>query len=304
MTDNVCNVLEQRMARLQMTGPPIRYNPVSPYPAYTPSILDMRRKAEILQYNKNASKGNTLTKAQKFAGLMNRIKAKPTCTNNLYKPTPTSSCDVPGPVILLQYDPTVPLYNYANNTDNYSNLGRDTSEKWSYSISADTNHPSYTSTRFMSLLIQDIDEEITTFSMSIPIGIYVNGTNTMTGGTISIDNASLSIYYNKQLMTIPNLTMTIDGFSLPSRSMNYTPTSPTFNGAKYIGNLIISNIVLPTQSGYIYDFNLSFSTNGAIPNANITSGVYTNIYTQSSVSVNCITTSTNTPVSRRDFTLR
>ena len=304
MTDNVCNVLEQRMARLQITGPPIRYNPISPYPTYTQSALDMRRKAEILQYDKNASKGNTLTKAQKFAGVMNRIKAKPVCTNTLYKPTPTSSCDVPGPVILLQYDPTVPLYNYANNADNYSNLGKDTTEKWSYSIDTDIRHPSYTSVRFMRLLIQDIDEEITTFALSVPIGIYVNGANTMTAGTVSIDNASLSVYYNKQLMTIPNPTMTIDGFSLSSRSMNYTPSGSTFNGAKYVGNLIISNIVLPTQSGYIYDFNLTFSTNVAIPNANVTSGVYTNVYANTSISTNCITTTTNTPVTRREFVLR
>jgi hypothetical protein len=88
----------------------------------------MRRKAEILKYTSSQqnSKTNTLTKNQLFANIARNINAisqyqinDPSYTNlvceeDKTKPTLSSSCDIPGPPILLQYDPTVPLYNYIN----------------------------------------------------------------------------------------------------------------------------------------------------------------------------------------------
>ena len=57
--DTICN---QRKRQMLFNVPPIRYNPISPYSGnvyITQSKLDMRRKAEILQYN--ANKTNTKT---------------------------------------------------------------------------------------------------------------------------------------------------------------------------------------------------------------------------------------------------
>ena len=201
---NACNTLAQRTAFLQMSMPSLRFNGVTnPYlnTGYTPSQLDMRRKAEILQYNKNSSQTNKPTKSQKFATAIGRsvntgatfigtisgttlvvsfvrsgvitvgqsisgvgvtpgtiIVSKSqtigtytvnishsigvdtimyatatanttTCANDLYVPTLSSSSDIPGPVITLQYDPTVPLYNYAQNTASLGLINtEDTSE--------------------------------------------------------------------------------------------------------------------------------------------------------------------------------
>ena len=106
----------------------------SPYGQYTKYQLDMRRKAEILKYksNKQNSKTNNLTKAQIFVNVVkgynnmgqstvNKIsKGEITCPNDDLIPTPTSSSDIPGPIIYLINDETVPLYNYVTNPDAYN----------------------------------------------------------------------------------------------------------------------------------------------------------------------------------------
>lgn len=118
----------------QLTNvPPLRYDnlAVSPYLAenggYTKTQLDMRRKAEILTYNSNRNlQTNGLTKSQKYSIIMKSS----TTTTPVYKSqcfsnetgqfimTPSSSCDVPGNVIQLFNDQTIPLYNFTlgNNT--------------------------------------------------------------------------------------------------------------------------------------------------------------------------------------------
>lgn len=111
----------------------------SPYGQYTKYQLDMRRKAEILKYksNKQNSKTNNLTKTQIYVNAVNGynnigkstvdkiLNGETTCPNDDLIPTPTSSSDIPGPIIYLINDETVPLYNYVTNPDAY-NLRTDT----------------------------------------------------------------------------------------------------------------------------------------------------------------------------------
>lgn len=288
---DLCNLLEQRSMRLQLTGPPIRYNPISPYPAYTPSELDMRRKAEILQYNKNSSKGTKLTRAQKFAGAMNQRKSgtiQPTCIygpNNLYKPTPTSSSDVPGPVILLQYNPSVPLYKYANNVDNHGNLDKDVSGKWSYYFSPNVQSRTGVETSIANMVIENVDDYLTPVTMTVPIGIYISGASTSGPGSVYINNVGVAIYYNNVEINIGTPTATIDGFAnLSSRSVNYSISNAPFSGVKYVGNLIISNLNLPTQSGYVYEIRLTFNMTAS---STVNAGVFANVSSDNNKTVNC-----------------
>jgi hypothetical protein len=143
---SVINILfDQRRKLKYFNIPPPRYTPTSPYPDFTPQQLDMRRKAEILKYNRQNSKGNNLSKKQAYSilakngssasnpfsqftidQLQNNTATQPsTCNADVTKPTWTTACGVPGPPMLLQYDPTVPLYNYINDATqdtNYSSL--------------------------------------------------------------------------------------------------------------------------------------------------------------------------------------
>jgi hypothetical protein len=126
--------VKREKARLNI--PADRITPVSPYPTYTRFQLDMRRKVEILKYENNATntKTNNFTKKQQWSMLVNGntkngsqasiIKRELSMKNNEnpnpcpqdeFLPTLSSASDVPGKVIVLQYVPNVPLYNYVSN---------------------------------------------------------------------------------------------------------------------------------------------------------------------------------------------
>jgi hypothetical protein len=118
MTDvSLCIALNTRRMVLQMTAPLARLTPITPYTGtITQYDLDMRRKTEILQYKKNASSSDI----SRYATAMRGQKVI-NCNEDRTKPTPTSSCDVPGPVVILKYNSKIPLYNYALNVGNYGN---------------------------------------------------------------------------------------------------------------------------------------------------------------------------------------
>ena len=90
-------------------------------PLYTQQQLDMRRKAEILQYNKNSSQNNKLTRAQRYAKIVSGPFQRKTqsvvdengqvtifnltsCETDKYVPTSTTKSNVPGKPMMLQYD--------------------------------------------------------------------------------------------------------------------------------------------------------------------------------------------------------
>lgn len=139
MTDISCAgtryVIQQRRQFSFFNTPLSRVSLVSPYPkvrteenpGITPAQLDMRRKVEILKYSNNSSssKTNNLTKRQKWALLAKghlpqmsqyqiaSLNSATVCLGDQYLPTSTTACGVPGPPMILQYDPKVPLYKYA-----------------------------------------------------------------------------------------------------------------------------------------------------------------------------------------------
>ena len=133
---------DQRQRLAYFHKPPVRYNPVSPYPQNTKAQLDMRRKAEILKYSNNQqnTKTNNITKKEKWAYLVRGNSSQvvsysnyinniaTTCSSNETQPMSTTASDVPGPPMNLYYDPTVPLYQYQNpsiNNASYSDLPAD-----------------------------------------------------------------------------------------------------------------------------------------------------------------------------------
>jgi len=136
----VCEIISSLISQKKQAGyynvPPPRLNIISPYPIYSKQQLDMRRKIEILKYTsaQQNTKQNTQTKKRQFADLVknagvsnSKISQYATnsgtnliCLSNLNKPISTTACDVPGPPMMLYYDPSVPLYNYGNYKNNRS----------------------------------------------------------------------------------------------------------------------------------------------------------------------------------------
>ena len=138
----ICNrlvpILERKRNLALSNIPPPRFDIVSPYPQYSAFQLNMRRKVEILKYtnSRQNTKTNDLTKNQKYANLLkktnkiseyqiNQPYSNRVCKEDVTIPTLSTLCDVPGPPIILQYDPLVPLYNYGNNVQSYGIINQE-----------------------------------------------------------------------------------------------------------------------------------------------------------------------------------
>jgi hypothetical protein len=122
-------VMDQRREKFLYNIPQQRLSIMTPYPTFSQSQLDMRRKTEILTYsaNRSNSKTNNLNKKELWSSLskgsgtslsQDFISRNISIQSVKYLPTPSSSSNVPGPIVILQYDPDIPLYNYLSRNEN------------------------------------------------------------------------------------------------------------------------------------------------------------------------------------------
>ena len=93
--------------------------PERDYITYSLEDYNMRRKAEVLKYNQNKVKDNSVTRVANYARiaksnkLRNRIPLE-----NCQRKHPAYSSGVPGNKLLFLNN-SVPLYDYGNPTRNY-----------------------------------------------------------------------------------------------------------------------------------------------------------------------------------------
>jgi hypothetical protein len=120
-TTDLSKACAVRASAMLNNVPPTRYTPVNPYPQFTQTQLDMRRKIEIFKYaGKDSQQSNSMTKNQQWSLLANNAargtnrSSQYYCASDRLIPTLSSACDVPGPIITLTYDPSMILYNYAS----------------------------------------------------------------------------------------------------------------------------------------------------------------------------------------------
>jgi len=327
----IFNVCSQYRARQLFTGTNLNRLEIDPLPTKTISgnqpvsinDLNMRRKAEILQYNPNrqSNQTNSATKTQKFALLVNappRInnwnrvadtanQADPNCSDDL-TPVPTSSSDVPGPIMNLIYNRNVPLYNYLNpvQTRGYGSVTNvlPTSEfQFSYesnifisdkSVAYASRVPTTVITAYFPDLTEQTENVPLTFTF--PLGIYLRGTinNTYSSDiTIGINNISLGLYLNDELITTfspfifpPNVIFNIDGFA----------QNTIFGLTKYLGNISVTNLNINNiQKNMIYTIKIKASITYNGPNSSIITltdyGIIGNMTLNSEVFQNCTITS-------------
>jgi len=217
MSVDVSGICLQRRKQMLFTIPPVRLEKTSPYNNYTKQQLDMRRKAEILQYSGNAqaSKGNNLTKKQKMAQILsgkyqnsnypgtivqevtevrNEIfdisenvysyktitsNVDTNCNNSQIIYSPTSSSDVPGPSMLLYKDDSIPLYNYKNNVEALAFVNDEDTDEWRHHIDNNTFVIHNTSGNLFTLGIQyGIQNPQYSYNFQIPYGIFIRGFST------------------------------------------------------------------------------------------------------------------------------
>jgi hypothetical protein len=224
----VQNYCYQRQLKMLFNTPSQRFELVSPYTSkqFTKDQLDMRRKAEVLKRSSppstGGSKGNALTKAQKFALLVRGSLPNVTTTNVCDNvSTPSSSSDVPGPILMLYEDASIPVYNFAAPTRTYAIIEKNKTNAFVFHVSSDTVWMSQEKKRIGVLEIVNIDSEYLMFSLAIPL-------------SHSMRIPTLNITYSQVLVT------------------SVQPTIFVLNNTLYI-----TNIKLSTVNGYFYEWFLT-----------------------------------------------
>ena len=283
MTDNNSdcatnyNIYLQRQKMQLLNIPPTRFTPISPYPANTRFQLDMRRKAEILKYSaaKTNTKTNNFTKSEKWAQLVSGNFQRRTysqndiinatnnlldCSSNETILTPTSASGVPGPIMYLYNDPTVPLYNYVINRS-YSILDDNNTQSWNINPYNDISCENGEQTLVSLLGIRKyIQNDYTTFNLTTSVGIYVVGTVDSAGKssavTLSVSNIGCAIYYNDTVAATP----TVSTYGLYSLTVDLSnSTMGAFSASLFVGNITTDDFTLYTKPNMVYDIKLTFT---------------------------------------------
>jgi hypothetical protein len=191
----------------------------------------------------------------------------PECNTDLI-PTPTSSCDVPGPIINLIRDNTIPLYNY-NNPTTYGITQFENNDKYSYVIDKNINfNNNVENTLFSMIILNNNDIYNNYFSFSVPLSINFQNNTTanltsipnniireFNNLNIKLSNLSLNVYYNNSIVNT-NYSIILPDISNIDISLNNYITQP-FSGSIYIGLLQVSNLLIYTQPGYVYDIKIT-----------------------------------------------
>lgn len=195
------------------------------------------------------------------------------CNDNMI-PTPTSSSDVPGPVINLIRDLNVPLYNYKSSIDtaNYGIIPPTENTYINYNINTNILAQNNTTTNIFSLNINNAIETSDYFNFEIPLSMYFSGQTTITSTSydvsfsnisMTIQTPTISVYYSDSMVGLKNsydisfncINNNIISFDL---SLNSTTNNfSEFSGEIYIGTLKMKNLFLYTQSGYVYTIKFS-----------------------------------------------
>lgn len=268
-----CNTAEQnRRNGLIFNIPPPRYTPQNPYSeGWTKEQLDMRRKAEVLKYNKTAN--TRITKTQSWLQIVRGVYQRRTYSgaylsgiNNADANCETvvtysTGAGIPGPQIPLYLDPRVPLYNY--NTQQQA-LGINNDEETDmWRTKYDTNLLSNMPNIFTINIRTPIDNTQYKYTLRTAIGLYLDGSSNALDYNVSVSfkQTSVKVLYGGALVsTSPTIRLDSefisDGGGNITKDISGSLLGGPYAGAIYLGNMTISNLLLPTAAGNTYDIVL------------------------------------------------
>jgi len=291
MSDIFCTIDTNRKKGLLFNVPPTRYTPENPYlqnPSLTQYELDMRRKVEILKYKKNTvgSMSRKQTFAQAIKGATQRRNYSKTLIadfasgNNVVTPCPptiSTAAGVPGPAFYLSLDETIPLYNYVVKSVYATENQVDTETKWVYTTEYDIfgNRPKIATLNIR----QPIDQSLYSYTFTTSVGLQINGNvNAPRSGVSEFSTKLISdlgvpsivisvIYGGSPINLIANPVITFDSQFRTEVSGNVIVASSypsSFNGNIYLGNMTVSNLLLPTSPGFTYDICINYIPSNTI----------------------------------------
>lgn len=294
--NNICN---QRRMNMLYNIPFPRVESINPYvnddgssTGITQDQLNMRRKVEILKYNNQPSQTNKLTRAEIYAqrtsGRYNiRIGADLTGGINCIKPTLSTSSNIPGPPVILEEDPNIPLYNYKTNINGYGDQIFDDTTEFIFNPYSNIGSKVGSLTDIAQLSIRKrILTDISSFNYIIPISLVITGTNLpidKAGNLLnisldpisSLSNISVDIYYNNNKVEHSrDYSLNITDLSGTSIIMNDISTivqnsiitnTFDFKASLYIGFIKMENIKLSTEPGFIYTLKIKVRYVSSVP---------------------------------------
>ena len=262
MSDPNSTYCIQRNFRMLFPTPPTRLTIVSPYNQnFSEFDLNMRRKAEILQYNKPASvgnRGNRMTRKELFAQTTRGFNPQQRTARNATPQqlafcdssmniTSTADANVPGPSQPLYLDKNVPLYMFSPGNRNFSdNVENNTDTPFVFNVVSSTvessivDFPANTRTTIGVLdLKQILESQESTFTLRMIVNSTID-TSHITEFRITLNTSPLyqSVPYTFLLTSLDDNTKT---------------------------QVTVENIVIPTNASYFYEFQLTFSTGIQIP---------------------------------------
>lgn len=284
------DICQQRRRRQLFPMPPIRLEAdQTPYTTNNFSLtklqLDMRRKAEILKYapNKSSSQTNNLTKSQKWAQIVSSNYNVPQpsqppsqlppvssndnpCPLDDLIPTPTSSSDIPGPIINLFNDDSIKLYNYVNPiiTRTYSELETSQSIEPSKYLYSDVVYTVGVPATIASIYYRYLpNPRLYPYSLNtIPIGIRFNANIVSSSAdrpnqiTFTFSIPSVDLYYNTTI-NATNTKIVTNG--LNPIIFDVSGKTGICSFSKYIGYISLSNFKISANQGNIYDIKPKFA---------------------------------------------
>jgi hypothetical protein len=244
--------------------------------------LDMRRKVEILKYDKSTNV--SLTKKQSWTQIVKGSSQRRTYSqafisalrngtasidaDSINCKTISTSAGIPGTPFYLQLDPNVPLYKYIT-TNTYATQNVESTLK----MSDISNYDILSNEPFLTTIYigPAIDDNYGNFTLIVPIGLNVTGNyqyfpNSIdVSGTftvkIPVENISVSVKYGGADVTL-NAIPIISFDSSLSQISGKTPTilvnNASFSGKIYIGNMTISNLGLAISPGFIYEISIQY----------------------------------------------
>lgn len=293
---SLCDILARRAQILRLRTPPIRLELQNPYASmeFSQEDLNMRRKAELLQYDKTSNVQGKLTRAQRYRqisqGIGNRgsqtllsvsgefigVVSTSSCPLDLYLPTLSSRSDVPGPSVTIQYDKNVPLYNYATNEQQLGISTIELMNAWSFNTSTNILALVDNEVSLMHIFhnIDNVDYEMNnklyTFTLNIPIGIYIAGdiSGSLTAGltnSTSIDTLAVNIYANNSTEALSETSIVVNHSDIRNTSMEYIiDSSEPFYATSYVSNVVITTPPLLIEQLSIYDIRIQVTNSHSV----------------------------------------
>jgi len=244
----LCN---QRSKQLLFNNPQYRYTPISPYNGdFTKFQLDMRRKAEVLKYNNNLSstKGNSFTKAEKYAQL---VKGKAPTQNQSFQGVVITTLDVKGiyKTVTVNYPDKLNITYLGDNANYQTNPD-------AVKITGYNGYFIYNIIKNGLICLSDRLKPTPTFACNVP-GPFINLIDDETVPLYNYTNFSISdaAYSNSQTDTINQkwLTKPINNVLVPSG----IPSN--------LGMILITNIIDSPVYDFVFTIPLGlFAVNNSI----------------------------------------